>query len=158
MSGRRSDRRKTTVVSKPEVKLLTREYDFRVEQLERDQASGAFDTTDVAEDVLGEGSESDVEMSRKKKARSVTARASGYKRKGAKRDRKSVDDLLIDEKAKAGDTFISVLVKPSKYPSMRLCSVCLEISKYTCIKCGLRYCCLACQKTHSETKCLKFSF
>jgi zinc finger HIT domain-containing protein 1 len=154
---RKSERRKTSALTSPEVEYVKLIADHRVDQLERDQAGGVFDTGDVAEDVLGELSDSDAESSKKKRPKTSQVKQAPVKRRGAHRERRSLDELLADEVSKKGDTFISILVKPSKYPAPHLCSVCLATSKYKCIRCGLRYCSTPCQKMHAETKCLKFS-
>ena len=37
------------------------------------------------------------------------------------------------------------------------CSVCGFKANYTCIVCGARYCSLACQHVHTDTRCLKWT-
>lgn len=152
---RTTERRTGSALASPEVQYVKHIHDYRLEQLERDQAGGIIDTADVADDVLGEMSDSDVEASKKKKPRQ-TKLPSSAKHRGTRQERRSLDELLADEKVKQGDTFLSILVKPSKYPSPTLCSVCLQTSKYKCMRCSLRYCSPACLKIHSETKCVKF--
>ena len=159
LSKRRSERKKVTVLGSPELVQSRKQNDFRVDHLERDQSGiGAFDTGDIADDILEE-SESDTELVTKKKRPRHTAKTgSTGKRIGIIREKRSLHDLLVDEIIKTGDTFLSVLAKPSSHPLPQLfCSVCLLDAKYRCLKCPLRYCSLACRKTHSETQCVKFS-
>ncbi|KAF5097382.1 hypothetical protein D0Z00_002419 [Geotrichum galactomycetum] len=69
--------------------------------------------------------------------------------------RKTLTNLLDDDPAAARDTVL-VLAAPPKYPlRLRLCSVCGFESKYVCARCGYRYCSLACDETHKETRCIK---
>jgi zinc finger HIT domain-containing protein 1 len=69
--------------------------------------------------------------------------------------RKTLTNLLDDDPAAARDTVL-VLAAPPKYPlRLRLCSVCGFQSKYICARCGYRYCSLACDETHKETRCIK---
>ena len=37
------------------------------------------------------------------------------------------------------------------------CCVCGFQAPYTCITCGMRYCCSSCLKTHKDTRCLKWT-
>ncbi|XP_074593071.1 zinc finger HIT domain-containing protein 1 [Brevipalpus obovatus] len=37
------------------------------------------------------------------------------------------------------------------------CCVCGFAAPYTCIACGMRYCCVACLQTHKDTRCLKWT-
>ena len=150
-----SDRRKASAFTSPEVQYVKQVADYRLDQLERDQAGGAFDTADVADDVLREMTDSDVESSKKKKPRQIK-QISTVKHRGQRREKRSLDELLADESSKIGDTFLSILVKPSKYPAPVLCSICLDTSKYKCMRCSARYCSPVCLKVHAETKCVKF--
>lgn len=69
--------------------------------------------------------------------------------------RKTLMNLLDDDPAAARDTVL-VLAAPPKYPlRLWLCSVCGFKSKYVCARCGYRYCSLACDETHKETRCIK---
>ncbi|GAA99486.1 uncharacterized protein L969DRAFT_93946 [Mixia osmundae IAM 14324] len=43
--------------------------------------------------------------------------------------------------------------KPSRYPPLRLCSVCGSKPAYSCIRCGIEYCDLTCRATHDESRC-----
>jgi zinc finger HIT domain-containing protein 1 len=158
LSKRRSERKKVTVLGSPELVQLRKHDDYRLDQLERDQSGiGAFDTSDIADDILEE-SESDTEMvTKRKRPRHTVKTGSTSKQIGTRREKRSLHDLLVDENNQTGDTFLSVLVKPSSYPSKLFCSVCLLDAKYKCLKCPLRYCSLACRETHSETQCVKFS-
>ncbi|GAA6013877.1 hypothetical protein JCM11491_000454 [Sporobolomyces phaffii] len=50
-------------------------------------------------------------------------------------------------------SYLSVASEPSQLPPVQLCSVCGYKGKYSCKKCGNRYCDLGCQVTHDESRC-----
>ncbi len=52
--------------------------------------------------------------------------------------------------------YLSVQADPSIYPARHFCSICGYPGKYSCIRCGSKYCSIKCNKTHSETRCMKF--
>ena len=54
-------------------------------------------------------------------------------------------------------TYLNVIAKPSSKPQRFFCSVCNTWSKYSCTRCGLRYCSIACGDVHKETTCVKFA-
>ncbi|KAK9479489.1 hypothetical protein V1514DRAFT_328063 [Lipomyces japonicus] len=62
---------------------------------------------------------------------------------------------LFDEDEHGAAAFQSVAAQPSVYPGRHLCSVCGYWGTITCTRCSARYCSLACQDTHRETRCLK---
>ena len=68
--------------------------------------------------------------------------------------RKTLLNLKDDDPASAKD-IADVLSVPPKFPVTHLCSICGFSSKYICPRCGLRYCSLACDDTHKETRCIK---
>lgn len=68
--------------------------------------------------------------------------------------RKTLLNLQDDDPASTRDTQ-QVLSVPPRYPVKHLCSMCGGGGKYLCSKCGLRYCSLACDDTHKETRCVK---
>lgn len=45
---------------------------------------------------------------------------------------------------------------PSKTARRNFCTVCGFSANYTCVKCGMRFCCIRCQNIHDDTRCLKF--
>lgn len=68
--------------------------------------------------------------------------------------RKTLLNLRDDDPASAKD-IVDVLSVPPRYPITHLCSMCGFESKYLCPRCGLRYCSMACDNTHKETRCIK---
>ncbi|KAK9240633.1 hypothetical protein V1525DRAFT_369728 [Lipomyces kononenkoae] len=68
--------------------------------------------------------------------------------------KKTLSNLFDDDETGTSE-FYSAAVERSRYPMRHLCSVCGYWGAITCIRCGARYCSLACEDTHRETRCLK---
>lgn len=62
-----------------------------------------------------------------------------------------VDDLRVLENDP--NSYKRILVVTRRH----FCCVCGLQSPYTCITCGMRYCCSSCLKTHKDTRCLKWT-
>ena len=79
------------------------------------------------------------------------------------RFRKNLQTLLDEELGLNGEKsngekhYFTIVSKPSKYPPLKLCSVCGFLSQYTCHICGSLYCSLKCLDIHKDTRCLKFT-
>uniref|UniRef100_A0A914CF70 HIT-type domain-containing protein n=1 Tax=Acrobeloides nanus TaxID=290746 RepID=A0A914CF70_9BILA len=79
------------------------------------------------------------------------------------RFRKTFTDLLDEHmKNKALDqetrmAYENAAAPPSNLPQRKFCAVCGFHSKYTCIRCGSRYCSIPCRDTHNDTRCLKWT-
>ena len=53
--------------------------------------------------------------------------------------------------------YLSIAAEPSKLPTRHFCSVCGSFGRYTCVRCGSRFCSIRCNGNHKETSCMKFS-
>lgn len=54
-------------------------------------------------------------------------------------------------------SYLTAAVGPPRAAAPRkFCSVCGDLSVYTCTRCGSRYCSRRCHAVHTETRCLKF--
>jgi zinc finger HIT domain-containing protein 1 len=79
------------------------------------------------------------------------------------RFRKNLQTLLDEELGPNGEkseekkNYFTIAAKPSKYPPIKLCSVCGFTSQYTCHICGSLYCSLKCLDIHKDTRCLKYT-
>lgn len=79
------------------------------------------------------------------------------------RFRKNLQTLLDEQLGANGEksdekrNYFTIAAKPSKYPPMKLCSVCGFSFRYTCHICGSLYCSLKCLDIHKDTRCLKFT-
>ncbi len=60
-----------------------------------------------------------------------------------------------DRKAIGAPSYASIAALPSEKAPRLFCSVCGQISKYSCLKCGARFCCVKCQETHKESRCTR---
>ncbi|KAL4568401.1 hypothetical protein LXL04_024012 [Taraxacum kok-saghyz] len=54
-------------------------------------------------------------------------------------------------------SYLRAAVGPPSSTSRRdFCTVCGFSAKYTCVRCGMRFCAARCQNVHNDTRCLKF--
>ena len=67
-----------------------------------------------------------------------------------------VDKLGMREEGAVEPNYITTTSSPPHHPPRSFCNVCGYLSCYTCVRCGLRYCSIACQRTHNDTTCVKF--
>lgn len=71
--------------------------------------------------------------------------------------RKNLEKVLQEEQGNQPlPNYFSILAGPSQFPQRKFCSVCGLTSKYNCVQCGMKYCCLKCFDQHKETRCQKF--
>jgi zinc finger HIT domain-containing protein 1 len=59
----------------------------------------------------------------------------------------------LRDKPAGEPSYLTAAAPPSQRPPMPLCSVCGYKGKYTCLRCGLRYCDIGCRQTHDESRC-----
>uniref|UniRef100_A0A0N5AIZ5 HIT-type domain-containing protein n=1 Tax=Syphacia muris TaxID=451379 RepID=A0A0N5AIZ5_9BILA len=71
---------------------------------------------------------------------------------------------LMDEEtlARFGDgtgreAYVNAQAPESVLPPRRFCTACGFYSKYTCQKCGAKYCSIRCRDLHEDTRCLKWT-
>lgn len=109
---------------------------------------------------------SDLKMSKKAPKFEETTISSHSTRKKKKlstdafklRFKKNFAALLEEEEldAKNGPNYLTACVPPSHQPRRHFCGVCGNVSNYTCIQCGTRYCSTRCLGTHQDTRCMKW--
>ncbi|KAK7205892.1 hypothetical protein BZA70DRAFT_237655 [Myxozyma melibiosi] len=68
---------------------------------------------------------------------------------------KKVLQNLVDEDEAGASEVAAVMAGASLYPARKICSVCGYWGPITCVRCRARYCSMACEDTHRETRCLK---
>ena len=66
-----------------------------------------------------------------------------------------VDKLGMREEGAVEPNYITAASSAPNHPPRAFCSVCGYLSCYTCVRCGMRYCCISCQRTHNDTTCVK---
>lgn len=54
--------------------------------------------------------------------------------------------------------YLSVTASPTLLPERHFCSVCGQIGRYSCARCGMRSCSIGCTENHKETRCLKVGY
>ncbi|POY74941.1 hypothetical protein BMF94_1917 [Rhodotorula taiwanensis] len=64
-----------------------------------------------------------------------------------------LNESQLAEKPAEEPSYLTTAAPPSSRPPMFLCSVCGYKGKYTCARCGLRYCDIGCRQTHDESRC-----
>lgn len=52
--------------------------------------------------------------------------------------------------------FLNIRMGRAKYPARPFCTICGSLSRYTCPRCGEKYCGIRCHDLHKEIFCLKF--
>ncbi|GAA6051599.1 hypothetical protein JCM3770_003490 [Rhodotorula araucariae] len=65
----------------------------------------------------------------------------------------SESDLAARPESSADATYLTAAAPPSARPPLQLCSVCGYRPRYTCLRCGLKYCDVGCRTTHDESRC-----
>ncbi|GMR33467.1 hypothetical protein PMAYCL1PPCAC_03662, partial [Pristionchus mayeri] len=79
------------------------------------------------------------------------------------RFRKNFMQLLEEEnvankdRPEAHGAWVNAAAPPSTKPPRKLCAVCGFASKYNCVRCGTRFCCIRCRDIHNETRCMKWT-
>lgn len=119
----------------------------------------------LEQDNYHEDPHADLVMSKKIPKFSISLenpRRKGRKSRGADyyraKYRKTFQQLLEEDRQMNpdGPNYITAQAPPTNLPQRHFCAVCGFPSTYTCTSCGARFCCLKCQSTHQETRCLKF--
>lgn len=67
--------------------------------------------------------------------------------------KKSKQDNLDDNLEQDSNSYKRILTVVKRH----FCCVCGFQAPYTCVTCGMRYCCSSCLRTHKDTRCLKWT-
>lgn len=79
------------------------------------------------------------------------------KAKGPKVFRDFLEEAELERLPEGAPSYLTAAVGPPRTAAPRkFCSVCGDLSTYTCTRCGSRYCSRRCHAVHTETRCLKF--
>ncbi|GAA5908426.1 Hit1p [Sporobolomyces salmoneus] len=100
-----------------------------------------------------ESKEEGAARSRKKQGSKAVRQLLLYRKNlGQLIDESGLPDPTSSEKV-TNPSYLTIASEPSKRPPVQMCSVCGYKGKYSCKKCGNRYCDLGCQVTHDESRC-----
>mmetsp|Transcript_8656 Transcript_8656/g.18379 ORF Transcript_8656/g.18379 Transcript_8656/m.18379 type:complete len:179 (-) Transcript_8656:16-552(-) len=137
----------------------------RLDALENDNDAGeAAGDSDDEEFQVGSEDEDDDGLPAKKGKKGRKAAGTKRKLKGLAGDRRGpksfsrlLEESVLDPQSSTGPNYLSSAAGPATGGAPRkFCSVCGNISMYTCTRCGSRFCCRKCYGVHTETRCLKF--
>ena len=68
-----------------------------------------------------------------------------------------LEEAELERLPEGAPSYLTAAVGPPTTAAPRkFCSVCGDVSSYTCTRCGSRYCGRRCHAVHTETRCLKF--
>jgi zinc finger HIT domain-containing protein 1 len=137
--------------------------DAATREMVREAALAALEQENEAEDtaaVLGAVVDDEETMpvgaaSRRPAARGTRAAQSLASASKLKAKPKTLEQLLAEDSAPPPN-YRSAAARPSCRPPRRFCASCGFPAPYTCVRCGTRFCSLACDETHQATRCLKF--
>ncbi|EFN52815.1 hypothetical protein CHLNCDRAFT_138485 [Chlorella variabilis] len=80
------------------------------------------------------------------------------KSKGPKAFRDYLEEAELERLPEGTPSYLTAAVGPARTAAPRkFCSVCGDVSTYTCTRCGSRFCSRRCHAVHTETRCLKFT-
>ena len=95
----------------------------------------------------------------KRRTQQAETDGAGGGRSGKRRQRVALLDLIdqlgMRDEGAAQPNYLTAASSPPSHPSRAFCSVCGYLSCYTCVRCGMRYCSIPCQRTHGDTTCVK---
>ncbi|GAB2274279.1 SWR1 complex subunit 6 [Dionaea muscipula] len=164
-SVRRSSSRTRKVAAKMSAALAssdnrTQAALARLEALENDNAG--VETVEIIDDDDASLDDEDQGYVQKKQSMNMKRKTrQGKARENAKKGPRSFLDLLHEANLESlpphVPSYLTAAVGPPSSSSRRsFCTVCGFTANYTCVRCGVRFCCIRCQGIHNDTRCLKF--
>ena len=134
-------------------RLMALEADnYNEQQQQLDVSDDAYEDEDEQDKISG-GRKA---LQKKKKSKSGH-NARIYKPRSLDRIIDHQRQLLANGDNSMTVCYASISAPPSTKPARHFCSVCGYFGNYTCTRCGMRFCCIKCNKNHKETRCLKMS-
>ncbi|KAI5066144.1 hypothetical protein GOP47_0018768 [Adiantum capillus-veneris] len=132
----------------------------RLDALESDNIAMELVDVDDDEDVSLEDEEHESLVYQRRHKRETRQARALEKLASAKKTR-SFLDLLHEANLEALPSHVPTYLRaavgpPSSSARRHFCSVCGYFANYTCTICGARFCCIRCQKIHTDTRCQKF--
>ncbi|GAB4824311.1 SWR1 complex subunit 6 [Ancistrocladus abbreviatus] len=132
----------------------------RLEALENDNAG--VETVEVIDDDEVSLDDEDQAYIQKKQSMNMKRKTrQGKARENAKKAPRTFLELLhevdLESLPPHVPSYLKAAVGPPSSSSCRnFCTVCGFTANYTCVRCGVRFCCIRCQNIHNDTRCLKF--
>lgn len=132
----------------------------RLEALENDNAG--IETVEVIDDDEASlDDDDDQAFIQKKHSANKRKTRQAKARENAKKAPRTFLELVHEANLEAlpphVPTYLRAAVGPPSSTSRRnFCTVCGFTANYTCVRCGVRFCCIRCQNIHNDTRCLKF--
>lgn len=132
----------------------------RLEALESDNA--AFEAVDANDDDDASLDEDDEHGFVKKQSKGTKRKTRQAKAlENAKKAPRTFMELLHEANLESlpphVPSYLTAAVGPPNSTVRRyFCTVCGYIAKYTCVRCGMRFCAIKCQNIHNDTRCQKF--
>ncbi|KAK9676495.1 hypothetical protein RND81_11G080800 [Saponaria officinalis] len=132
----------------------------RLEALENDNAG--METVEINDDDDASLDDDDQAYLQKKQSMSMKRKTrQGKARENARKAPKSLLELVQEANLELlpphVPTYLRAAVGPPTSTCRRnFCTVCGFTANYTCVRCGVRFCCIRCQNIHNDTRCLKF--
>ncbi|MCO5568851.1 hypothetical protein L7F22_022552 [Adiantum nelumboides] len=132
----------------------------RLDALESDNIAMELVDADDDEEVSLEDEEHESLVYQRRHKRE-TRQASALEKLATAKKARSFLDLLHEANLEALPSHVPTYLRaavgpPSSSARRHFCSVCGYFANYTCTLCGARFCCIRCQKIHTDTRCQKF--
>ncbi|XP_057534512.1 SWR1 complex subunit 6 [Amaranthus tricolor] len=132
----------------------------RLEALEND--NGGVETAEINDDDEASLDDEDEAYIQKKQSMNMKRKTrQGKARENARKAPRTFLELVHEANLEAMPphvpNYLRAAVGPPSIVSRRnFCTVCGYTANYTCVRCGMRFCCIRCQNIHNDTRCLKF--
>ncbi|XP_074302526.1 SWR1 complex subunit 6-like [Silene latifolia] len=167
-SGRRMSTRSRKVASRMVAALASHDNRTqaalaRLEALENDNAAiETVHVNDDDDDADLDDDDHDLAFIQKKQSMSMKRKTrQGKAREIARKAPKSFLDLVHEANLESLPPHVPTYLRaadgpPTSTSPRNFCTVCGFSANYTCVRCGVRFCCIRCQHIHNDTRCLKF--
>ncbi|MCO5558874.1 hypothetical protein L7F22_012463 [Adiantum nelumboides] len=132
----------------------------RLDALESDNIAMELVDVDDDDEVSLEDEEHESLVYQRRHKRE-TRQARALEKLATAKKARSFLDLLHEANLEALPSHVPTYLRaavgpPSSSARRHFCSVCGYFANYTCTVCGARFCCIRCQKIHTDTRCQKF--
>ena len=132
------------------VRLARLEQDNHVEDVTADEAWDGEEEEQVMAGVAAAKGKGKGKGAAKRKRE---AEQGGKVRKARLTLDEILDRLGMRAEGAEAPNYVTAAARSCPHPARPFCSVCGYRSQYTCVRCGQRYCQIACQRVHQDTRC-----